>query len=156
MNKLLTLGVAFFILSLAGCASYYSEPSSKKPHAVLTFQEAKGFAGAIGGQAVTPLEINGLAPNEWGKWNFKSFKIEPGLNRLFLIVRGSASVQGTVHLKFEAAAGRTYRVASESMDEYFEVTVTDDQGVKVASGKAEKAAANRSSGAYIPVFIPAK
>ena len=140
MIQIRLLTVTLLSLCLAGCA-FYNEPSSSQPHARVMFQAATGLAGALGGQAVTPLEINGLVPNEYAKWNFRSFKVSPGATRLLLSI-GTGRVVGMAFVEFDAVAGRTYKVASHSKDILFLVTVTDDKRKVVGAGISPKTTAN--------------
>jgi len=47
-------------------------------------------------------------------------------------------------------------VMRKILDEFYEVSIIDDKGAIVASGKAEKVLAHTSNGPYIPIFIPMK
>lgn len=145
---------AIAALFLAGCASTFHEPSRSQPHALITFERMKGIMGSLGGQEVLPLEINELPPNEWTKWNFNAFKVEPGSVRLLLQTQSGKTVEGTLFITFEAVAGKTYHVTSSPDAQFFNVTIADSDGEVIAEGQAEKHRASYRGSTYVPIFIP--
>jgi hypothetical protein len=151
------LAIGFILALMQGCAStsYYKEAGKSEPYADLMFAKMKsGVGGMLGGTNVSPVEINGLPPNQWNKWGFSHFKIHPGETTLLLKANLGGSVTGLAHVNFYAEQGETYTVDMKNEIEKVLFIVTDNNGKLMTQEKAIKQL-DRSAPTYVPIYMPA-
>ena len=144
---------ALFFLALSGCATYYDEASSDEPHALLVFEKLEsGFASAFGATQVVPLELNGLPPNEWNKWDYQRFRVYPGSMLLFVQAEVSNTIAGFGYLDFEAREGETYTVSRTVRERDILIVVLDSNERKVNSAVVDKVPIQAP--VTVPIYIP--
>jgi len=154
MRTLLLLLTALFISACSN--TYFKEASTSKPHAVIVFEAQKGVMGStiLGGlTTVYPLEINGLPPNEWNKWSFKSFKVNPGRLSMFVEAPISSRLIASTYIKFNAVAGERYTITSRQQERHVKISVKNKSGKLVTSSLATKSPVSNTP-TYIPIYIP--
>ena len=149
MKKGILIGLSII---LASCANYYKEAPRSAPHATIIFERQSGVGGAFGGMEVTPLEINGKAPNEWNKWDFHSFRVAPGRLVVFVQAEAPGRVVGLGFLKFVAVDGETYTISRSLLETTIRIVARASDGSTVADITVKKAIAQ--PGMVVPVMIP--
>jgi hypothetical protein len=53
------------LISIVGWATTYKEADPAGPHAMLRFAAQEGIGGALGGQSLQALDLNGLPTSQW-------------------------------------------------------------------------------------------
>jgi hypothetical protein len=149
-NTLRTL-LLLALLSVAACSTtYFKEADPAGPHAKIRFEAQKGLGGALGGQSVMPLELNGLPPSEW-KWSGRQYTVAPGEIKM-LVQAYVGKLTGICSVTFNAEDAKTYLLAPVNADEAFDIVVYGDNMSEITRCKAPKTVAPTNT--VIPIFIP--
>lgn len=133
---------------LAGCATYYKEPKSDAPRALLSAKQKECIFGCKAGVFIRA--VNGIEMST--NWKTNNYYVEPGPNAILLAVV-DVGLFGVCVMELNAVAGESYVISHVIEGDKFVVTANDSGGSAQGTCTA-KMGAQPAGPAYVPIIVP--
>jgi len=143
-NTLLTV----LALMLWGCGTFYKEPSSSTPRALISGKQNACVIGC--GKGVFIQAVNGVAMSTM--WKANNYYVSLGPTNIVIAV-ADIGLYGVCALDLDVVDGEEYEISHKIEGGTFAVTAYDRSGTPQSSCTARMGPAPVGS-TYIPVIIP--